>query len=374
LFTLSGGTYQVKIDATNGKLYAGGGAAIVDASGLTLTPGTAGENEIKWISGGTTYGKIRVQTYEAKTTLYFYLPKTGSNAYAVGLFLGAEDGVPVTYPVTFQIDGANVFGIDASTAYLPSSMDLRIGGGLAVGSTFVNPGSGQIYCGNIGFGNTTPATTCGAYSTIEFTDTDASSGRYGVNVILFHNPARAASGYLYGVRGGVRTNSSNNVNFSGDYRGIESSVIWQSQTGTLTNAYGFVSNVYLNSIGTISNVYGFYSNIGDIPSGGGAIMTAYHIYLAAMSGSGIATKWGIYQASSTEKNFFAGNVGIGTASISISDGIGLHLGGKILRIGTSKTPTSARATGYAGEICWDSSYIYVCTATNTWKRAALATW
>jgi len=103
-------------------------------------------------------------------------------------------------------------------------------------------------------------------------------------------------------------------------------------------------------------------------------MTAYHIYLAAMSGSGIATKWGIYQASSTEKNFFAGNVGIGTASISISDGIGLHLGGKILRIGTSKTPTSARATGYAGEICWDSSYIYVCTATNTWKRAALATW
>jgi hypothetical protein len=32
---------------------------------------------------------------------------------------------------------------------------------------------------------------------------------------------------------------------------------------------------------------------------------------------------------------------------------------------------AANAAGVAGEICWDSNYIYVCTATNTWKRAAL---
>ena len=37
-------------------------------------------------------------------------------------------------------------------------------------------------------------------------------------------------------------------------------------------------------------------------------------------------------------------------------------------------PTSATATGTAGEIAYDSNYIYVCTATNTWKRAALSTW
>ena len=40
----------------------------------------------------------------------------------------------------------------------------------------------------------------------------------------------------------------------------------------------------------------------------------------------------------------------------------------------SKTPGSPTATGTAGEICWDADYIYVCTATNTWKRAALSTW
>ena len=37
---------------------------------------------------------------------------------------------------------------------------------------------------------------------------------------------------------------------------------------------------------------------------------------------------------------------------------------------TTKTGTSA---GNPGEICWDASYIYVCTAANTWKRAALST-
>jgi hypothetical protein len=41
---------------------------------------------------------------------------------------------------------------------------------------------------------------------------------------------------------------------------------------------------------------------------------------------------------------------------------------------TPTVPATAAATGVKGEISWDADYIYVCTATNTWKRAALATW
>lgn len=40
----------------------------------------------------------------------------------------------------------------------------------------------------------------------------------------------------------------------------------------------------------------------------------------------------------------------------------------------TKTPSSATDTGETGDIGWDSNYIYVCTATDTWKRAALSTW
>lgn len=37
-------------------------------------------------------------------------------------------------------------------------------------------------------------------------------------------------------------------------------------------------------------------------------------------------------------------------------------------------PASATATGTLGEIRIDANHIYVCTATNTWKRVAIATW
>jgi hypothetical protein len=40
----------------------------------------------------------------------------------------------------------------------------------------------------------------------------------------------------------------------------------------------------------------------------------------------------------------------------------------------NKTPASATAVGTQGEVCWDTSYIYVCVATNTWKRTAISTW
>ncbi len=40
----------------------------------------------------------------------------------------------------------------------------------------------------------------------------------------------------------------------------------------------------------------------------------------------------------------------------------------------TKTPANAGDTGTAGEMCKDANYIYVCTATNTWKRVSISTW
>jgi len=37
-------------------------------------------------------------------------------------------------------------------------------------------------------------------------------------------------------------------------------------------------------------------------------------------------------------------------------------------------PASATATGRQSDIAQDGSYLYVCTATDTWKRVAIATW
>lgn len=49
----------------------------------------------------------------------------------------------------------------------------------------------------------------------------------------------------------------------------------------------------------------------------------------------------------------------------------LEQGGFRLEFGT---PASATAPGDKGSVKFDSNYLYVCVANNTWKRVALSTW
>ena len=52
----------------------------------------------------------------------------------------------------------------------------------------------------------------------------------------------------------------------------------------------------------------------------------------------------------------------------------LVLTGDTVRLPTERTITNANDPGTKGDICWDSSYIYVCVATDTWKRVGIGTW
>ena len=65
-----------------------------------------------------------------------------------------------------------------------------------------------------------------------------------------------------------------------------------------------------------------------------------------------------------------GNLGINTDYPTEK----LDINSDSIRLRLEKTPASATATGTKGQIAWDENYIYVCTALNTWKRVALATW
>lgn len=61
---------------------------------------------------------------------------------------------------------------------------------------------------------------------------------------------------------------------------------------------------------------------------------------------------------------------VGDAPKWYADSTGFGVSGNSITITTSQSPAS-NGTGTAGQIAWDANYIYVCTATNTWKRAAL---
>jgi hypothetical protein len=58
-------------------------------------------------------------------------------------------------------------------------------------------------------------------------------------------------------------------------------------------------------------------------------------------------------------NVTAGNATI-ASSLSVTGGIKQN---QFTKLGSS--------SGQPGQIVWDTNYIYVCTATNVWKRVAL---
>ena len=60
-----------------------------------------------------------------------------------------------------------------------------------------------------------------------------------------------------------------------------------------------------------------------------------------------------------------GSIGLAAGNINVA---------KSLVINDYGAPTAAGDPGTQGQIVWDNSYIYICVATDTWKRANISTW
>jgi hypothetical protein len=72
----------------------------------------------------------------------------------------------------------------------------------------------------------------------------------------------------------------------------------------------------------------------------------------------------------TASSSVLGGIKVGT-NLTITDGVLAATGGSGLT--WSSVPASATATGVAGSIAYDSTGLYVCTATNTWAKTAVTT-
>ena len=71
------------------------------------------------------------------------------------------------------------------------------------------------------------------------------------------------------------------------------------------------SNVFEGTLATQKNIW---SRVGNNTNGTGTITNLYNMHLETLSGGGltITNNWGLYQTGSGTKNYFEGNVGIGT--------------------------------------------------------------
>jgi hypothetical protein len=54
--------------------------------------------------------------------------------------------------------------------------------------------------------------------------------------------------------------------------------------------------------------------------------------------------------------------------------VGTYLMGETFKVYPSPAPTTSTSPGLAGEIRYDSDYIYLCVSDNNWKRSSLGGW
>lgn len=264
---------------------------------------------------------------------------------------------------------------------------------LVIGSTYTGaqtpPVDGLLVEGRASFGSASPV-SYNHFSIYDTASLDSASAAYiqqastnytnTYSLFANHNGSPAGAG-TYTKNGIVSqlTIANGNAYDVSTLNGVQS-LVYHNGNGTVSTARGLwiYTNTGGTSTGTIINQYGAYVQGGrvagsTITTGYGLRITGFDantIYGLHIGGSTCTTCFDIYASNSGATNYFAGNVGVGTSSPTEA----LDVNANTIRVRAARTPASASEACASGEIAWDTGYVYVCTATNAWKRAALSTW
>jgi hypothetical protein len=349
---------------------AGGDRASIDGNGLTVHSGTL-ESEVAieahtYIQGTTANGFLDLRGDSGATKGLRILDTglvvvgTGTGAYPLHVFTSSTGTAPafaITNTSTsssadafmsFQRDNATSgfsFGVDSTTNNLVISNN---------GASLTGSVAEFDINGNFLLGATATSSNAQFYATKTYS---AASGT-DASAFFSHSQSVATTGGL---------------------QGVTSIVAATHTTGTVGAVYGILGYGRASGAGgTTTNAYGGYFNVQNL-SASAVITNGFGVYIAGFTATGtITNRWGIYQAGASENNYLAGALRIGTTSAAGSEVLRvnglIHSDSDSIIVDTAKTPATAAATGTTGQIAWDASYIYVCTATDTWKRSAIATW
>ncbi|MDH5637349.1 MAG: hypothetical protein OEZ04_02545 [Nitrospinota bacterium] len=385
-----------------------------------------------------------------------------------------------------DITGGTVNGLVSLGIGATPVNKLDVEGAAVIGATYAGaqtaPTNGLLVEGNTAFGNATPlsrnrvtiqdtaAEAFAAALSVSQTSGDYSNA-FGAYLNHTSSPAVPGAYNKHAFYSQIMSTVGSTVDNSGALYAFRSNAYHQANS-TLGSAYGGFINVGTyaggaGTTGTLANAYGLW--VQGEKTTGSTITQATGIRIFNMQGDSV---FGLYIGSSTgtnvydvyastagSKNYFAGNVGIGTPSAlhplearldgagfqtiialenlqaaaadvgprlmlegagntdmfsvqsgwdgaattdayasfsvrgssAVTERMRLTSAGKLgvgtnaptelldvnsnsIRVRTAKTPASATDTCDQGEISWDASYIYVCVATNSWTRAAMAAW
>jgi len=178
--------------------------------------------------------------------------------------------------------------------------------------------------------------TATASSGITITNADGVSGNITLNVASTSN------------------NSANNLVLRDASGNFAANVITADLTGDVTG--DVTGNVTGNVTGQTSDISNH--NTGDLTEGSNLY------YTDARADARII-------AAGLDGGTLTGDV-TGNVTGDVTGNVDGNVSGEVTLEGAA--PASATATGTAGDIRYDADYIYICVATDTWKRAAISTW
>ncbi len=163
--------------------------------------------------------------------------------------------------------------------------------------------------GNVGIATGVPVSNIGLNLNLDVSN-NTSQGLYSN---ITSTGTYTANRNYYGTYN-VVTNNANNSTYTAGAFGSYNYALNTSVLGTgnknIFGSYNYARNYATGS--TVANAYGGYFTVAQTF---GTITNGYGVYIGNVDGNA-ATTYGLYQSDSAGKNYFAGNVGIGTTTPS----------------------------------------------------------
>jgi hypothetical protein len=326
----SGGGSQLLMSTTFGNTYgispfiagvSNGGFSITDvtnnAQRIVIQDGTGNVGigttspSVKLDVNGKIYSSTEVQANNAVINTTGGYATFGSNSSVVGVRVGRDASLN---DIIINPSGNVTIG---STTDAGFKLDVN-------GTGRFNSTSSTPFLINTNTDNTTTIRTSngGGNSLMSFENSGDANNAFAIgrsnsgDFVLNHSASS-----VYG--GGTLTNylnisSTGAATFSSSVTGQQGVNIGANALGTdrmfqvsgtaFTSGANQFASVINPTMGTLTTLFGLYLGINCTSA-----TTGYGIYLEGSGGS-ITNRWGIYQSSSSDRNYFAGNVLIGTAT------------------------------------------------------------